>query len=248
MDPQDITSYYNQSVGLPGNKVLPLLSENMQAYYIEEGDADIFYVENLPSGPGRRLFLFRISSPFLIPAFSNNDAFSIVVSALVPCKIAILGKESLFGLFTGKPDYSTYLTELWFLRLSSALNRFGTMPLLNGISCMKGFKAEPSKNYGAANSMEVLWVRSSDLKPVYYNFLDPAPGSMPLLPVTSNLWLSLGSAIPKDIMRTGDIITDQDFFTSLFGFNGMVIPVLKKLYAGNSITEFAHVKDTYAFR
>ncbi|MEI8006636.1 MAG: NHLP bacteriocin export ABC transporter permease/ATPase subunit [Bacteroidota bacterium] len=248
MDPQDITSYYTQTVLLPGNKVLALLSEKMQAYYLEEGDADIFYVENLPSGPGRRLFLFRIPAPFMIPAFSNNDAFSMVICALLPCKIGILGEESLSGFFAGKPDYSTYLTELWFLRLSSALNRFGSMPLLNGISRMKGFIAEPSKSYGAANSTEVLWISSSGLKPVYYNFLAPVPDSLPLLPVTSNLWLSMGSAIPKDLLGTRDVISDPWFFTSLFGFNSMVIPVLKKLYAENSKTELAHVKDTYAFR
>ena len=248
MDPQDITSYYTQTVQLSGNKVLALLSEKMQAWYLEEGDADIFYVENLPSGPGRRLFLFRISSPFLIPAFSSNDAFSIVISALLPCKVGILGEESLSGLFAGKPDYSTYLTELWFLRLSSALNRFGTMPLLNGISCQKGFIAEPSKSYGAANPMEVLWINSSGLKPLYYNFMEAGTASLPLLPVTSNLWLSLGSALPKDVLGTRDVITDPGFFTSLFGFNSMVIPVLKKLYAENSKTELTHVKDTYAFR
>jgi len=132
MDGQNIASYYDQTVQLPGNKVLDLVSEKKKAFYLDEGEADVFYVENLPSGPGRRIFLFRVSSPFLIPSFNPEETFSVVISALISSRIGIIESEPLTRLFTERPDYSAKLTELWFLALNGALSSFGTKPFSDG--------------------------------------------------------------------------------------------------------------------
>jgi ATP-binding cassette subfamily C protein len=248
MEQQVISSFYTQTEQLVSNKVLSLNSDSPMVFYLEAGDADVFYVEKLPTGPGRRLFLFRVNAPFLIPCFKDSDSLSLVISALTNCTLGILDSGSLNKLVSANPDYATYLFEKWFLRISAGLNLFGTMPLMNGLTAMPAFSADPLKSYSASNPEEVLWIEAAGLKPLYYNFADPIACGLPLLPITSNLWMSFGAATQKPVLTTSQVIKNDKFQASLFGFNKLIITILKKLYATEQNVELAHVKDTYAFR
>ena len=44
MEQQVISSFYTRTEQLPSNKVLTLNSASPAAFYLEAGDADIFYV------------------------------------------------------------------------------------------------------------------------------------------------------------------------------------------------------------
>jgi len=248
MEQQAISSFYFRTGQLLSNKVLSLHSETSELFYLETGDADIFYVEKLPTGQGRRLFLFRISAPYLVPGFVENDSFSLVINALTNCTIGVLDSDSLNRLLASIPDYATYLIERWFLGISSGLNLFGTMPLMIGLTAMPVFSADPLKSYTASDPGDVLWIEAANLKPLYYNFADPGTCGLPFLPLTSNLWMSFGAAIQKPVLTTNQIIKNDNFQASLFGFNNLIVTILKKLYATEQNVELAHVKDTYAFR
>jgi NHLM bacteriocin system ABC transporter ATP-binding protein len=248
MDQQPISSYYNQAVQLSGNKVLSISSDKPGAFYLESGEADLFYVENLPSGPGRRLFLLRTTAPFLIPSFSPNDTFSLIISALSPSTIGILEESGLARFFSENPGDAAALTDQWMLNLSAGLNNFGTLPLLSGISAMPQFTPDAAKGYSAAGPSEVIWIESEGLKPRYFNFATPGPECPPLIPLTSNLWMKPGAAIPKQVFTTAQVIARPDFLPSLTGFNLLIIPILKRLHADLSKVELTHVRDTHSFR
>ncbi|MEI7981884.1 MAG: hypothetical protein WCI71_09525, partial [Bacteroidota bacterium] len=151
MEQQVITSFYTQTQHLVSNEILSLNYGSQTAFYLETGEADIFYVEKLPTGPGRRLFLFRISGPFLIPCFKDTNSLSLVICVLTNCTIGILDSGSMEKLIKSKPDYAICLIDNWFVKVSAGLNNFGTMPLLNGLIATPAFSADPLKNYGASN-------------------------------------------------------------------------------------------------
>lgn len=248
MEQQVISEYYTRTEQLPSNKGLSLQSGSGEAFYLESGDADVFYVEKLPTGQGRRLFLFRVNAPFLIPGFPDNDAFSLVINALTNCSVGIIDAASLKKLAQSNPAYASSLYDHWFLRISSGLNHFGMMSLLNGLAPAPSFTPEPEKRYSASGPADVLWVEAASLKPVYYGFADPAFASLPFLPFTSNLWLCFGVSAPKAILTTSQLISDDRFQLAVNGFNKVVIVILKKLYTEEQKVELDHVKDTFAFR
>ena len=70
------------------------------------------------------------------------------------------------------------------------------MPLMNGITAMPAFSADPLKSYSASNPGEVLWIEAAGLKPLYYNFADPMVFGLSFLPMTSNLWMKLWCICP----------------------------------------------------
>ncbi len=248
MEQQVISSFYTRTEQLPSNKVLTLNSASPAAFYLEAGDADIFYVEKLPTGPGRRLFLFRINAPFLIPGFKESDALSIIICALTNCTIGVLDSGSLNRLVSANPDYATFLFDKWLLRVSDGMNHFGTMPLLNGIKAAPVFSADPVKSYGASGPEEVLWVESAGLKPMYYNFADPLANGLTLLPLTSNLWMSFGATVQKTIYTTKQVVTNDLYLSQFFGFTELIITVLQNLYSDEQKVSLTHVDDSYAFR
>ena len=158
MEPQVISSFYTRTEQLPSNKVRSLHSEIPLAFYIETGDADIFYMENLPGGPGRRLFLLRISAPFLVPCFTENDSLSLVISALSNCTIGILDSGSLNRLLAANPDYARSLLEKWLAGISDVLDHFGIMPQISGKTAIPTFSADILKNYsGSDEKLLALW-------------------------------------------------------------------------------------------
>ncbi|MCX6250873.1 MAG: NHLP bacteriocin export ABC transporter permease/ATPase subunit [Bacteroidetes bacterium] len=248
MERQSISSFYASTEQLLSNKVLSLDSDTDQSFYLETGDADVFYIEKLPTGSGRRLFLFRVNAPFLVPGFPVNDSFSLVINALTNCTIGVLDSDSLSRLMASIPDYAIYLFEKWFITLSTGFNYFGTMPLLNGLSAMPVFSADPLKSYSASNSEEVLWIESAGLKPLYYDFADPIACDLQLLPLTSHLWMSFGATAQKPVLTTSEAIKNDTFLPSFFGFNKLIVTILHKLYKREQDVELAHVKATYAFR
>ena len=248
MEQQVISSFYTQTEQLPSNKVLSLNSGSPAAFYLEAGDADVFYVEKLPTGPGRRLFLLRVNAPFLIPGFKESDSLSIIICALTDCTVGVLDSGSLNKLVLANPDYTSYLFDKWFLRVSDGMNHFGTMPLLNGLTATPAFSADPLKNYGASGQEEVLWVESAGLKPMYYNFADPLANGLSLLPITSNLWICFGSAVQKTIYTTRQVITKDFFLSQFFGFNELIITFLQNLYSDEQKVSLEHVDDSYAYR
>ena len=248
MEQQLISSFYARTELLLSNRVLPIQSSESLAFFLEAGDADVFYVEKLSIGQGRRLFLCRINAQFLIPCFRDNDFFTLVINALTDCTVGIIDSESLNKLLVPKPDFTASLLEKWFLTVSAGLNHFGKMPLLNGLTKMQLFSADPQKSYNASNPDEVLWIEASGLKPLYYNFAAPLNFNVTLLPLTSNLWMSFGSTTQKTIFSTNHVIAKDEFQASLFGFNEMIITILRKLYTEEQELELTHVKDTYAFR
>jgi ATP-binding cassette subfamily C protein len=248
MEQQAISSFYSRTEQLLSNKVLSLHGDTTPAFYLEVGDADVFYIEKLPTGQGRRLFLFRVNAPFLVPGFQENDSFSLVINALTNCTIGVLDSDSLNKLIIANPDYAMYLFERWFLVISAGLNHLGTIPLMNGLMAMPAFLTDPLKSYSASHPEEVLWIDASGLKPLYYNFADPITCDMPLLPLTSNLWMSFGVAVQKPVLTTSQVLKNDNFLASLFGFNKLIVIILKKLYATEQKIELTHVKETYAFR
>lgn len=248
MEPRSISSFYTHTEQLPSNSVRSLHSDNNIAFYLEAGDADVFYTENLKEGQGRRLFLFRVNAPFLIPGFLKSDSVSLIISALNNCTVGILDPPALKRLIAENPDYCAELIDKWFLGMSGGLNHFGMMPLMNGIKAMPAFSADPMKSYGASNPADVLWIGSAGLKPLYYGFADPAAFSLSFLPMTSNLWMSFGASAEKAVLTTRQVITEAGFLSSWFGFNGIIIPVLKNLLTEDQIIALTHVKSTYAFR
>jgi len=248
MEQQDISSLYSRSEQLLSNKILSLHSTAPVAFYLETGEADVFYVEKLPIGLGRRLFLLRIKAPFLIPSFGENDAFSLVANALTDCQFGVLD-GTLFKQFVAvSTEFAVMLIEQWVLNISAGMNHFGTMPLLNGITAVSLFIPDPLKNYSVSNPVEVIWIDATGLKPRYYHFADPLACSVSWLPVTSNLWMNFGSAVEKQLFQTATVVANENFIESLFAFNQLVIPVLQKLYSEEQNLELVHVKDTYAFR
>jgi NHLM bacteriocin system ABC transporter ATP-binding protein len=248
MEQQMISSYYTRTEQLLSNKVLTLHSSIPVAFYLESGEADVFYVEKLSEGPGRRLFLFRLKAPFIIPCFDEGEAFTLIANALTDCVFGVLDVASLRQLNAADSGYAAMLFEQWLLRISEGMNQFGTMPLMNGIAPMPAFMPEPEKNYSTSNPSEVVWIEGSDLKPCYYNFAQPSASSISFLPLTSNLWMSFGAAVKKEIFSTSQVLQDKKFMDSIFAFNKLVIPVLQKLYTREQVEELDHVKDTYAFR
>ncbi len=248
MEQQAISLFYTQTEQLVSNKTLSLNAVSPVAFYLESGDADIFYVEKLPTGLGRRLFLLRVNGPFLIPCFKENDSISLIICALTNCTVGLLDKGSLNNLVKANPDYAAYLFEKWFLGISAGLNRFGTMPLLNGLTAMPSFSSDPGKSYSTSNHEEVLWIESDGLKPIYYNFSDPLAYGLSLLPITSNLWMSFGATVLKTIFTTRQIVENKLFLSNLFGINDLIINVLQNLYTKEQSGTLSHVKDTYAFR
>ena len=60
--------------------------------------------------------------------------------------------------------------------------------------------------------------------------------------------MSFGSTTQKTIFSTNHVIAKDEFQASLFGFNEMIITILRKLYTEEQELELTHVKDTYAFR
>lgn len=248
MEQQAISSFYTQAEELISNKTLCLNRDLPVAFYLEKGDADVFYVEKLPTGPGRRLFLFRVNAPFLIPSFKDCDSLSLSISALTNCTFGVLDFAALNSLVLAKPDYSTYLFDKWFISISAGLNHFGTMPLLNGITSVPEFSANPLKNYSASNPDEVLWIESAGLKPMYYNFFDPIAAGLSLLPLTSNLWMSFGASAQKTIFTTRQVVANQQFLHQFFNFNELIINILGNLYAEEQKVALSNVKETYSFR
>lgn len=248
MEQQTISSFYSQTVQLVSNQPLSLNSRSTVGFYLEEGDADVFYVEKLPTGPGRRLFLIRVNGPFLIPSFKENDSLSMVIYALTNCTIGVLNTDSLNSLVSANTDYASSLFDSWLIKVSSGLNQFGTMPLLNGLTAMPSFSADPLKSYSASNPDEVLWVEAMGLKPLYYHIADPLSLNIKFLPITSNLWMNFGVTTQRKIFLTRQIIADDQFLPQLFEFNNLIIIVLKNLYASEQKIELAQVKETYTYR
>jgi ATP-binding cassette subfamily C protein len=248
MEQQEISSFYTRVEHLVSNKTLSLKSDSGMAFYLESGDADIFYVETLPTGPGRRLFLFRVNGPFLIPGFSDSNSTSLIICALTNCTLGILDPGSLNKLAVANPGYATLLIDKWFLGISAGLNQFGTMPLLNGLAATTSFSADPLKSYSSSNPEEVLWIESAGLKPFYYNFADPLACGLELLPLTSNLWMRFGVSVQKSIFTTRQVIGNELFMSQVFLFNKLIINVVQQRFALEQEVNHAHVNDTYAFR
>jgi len=151
MEPQVISGFYTRAEQLPSNKVRSLHSDKPLAFYLETGEADVFYMENLPTGPGRRLFLFRITAPFLLPAFLPNDSITLELNALNNCILGILDPGSLNRLLSENPDYSRFLIDKWFFGISETLDNFGILPRMNGEISMPSFSSESLKTYSGSN-------------------------------------------------------------------------------------------------
>lgn len=248
MEQQVISSFYTHSRTLFSNKTFSLNDDSSVAFYIETGEADIFYVEKLPSGPGRRLFLTRVSAPFLIPSFKNNDTLSLVMCSLTDCTLGILNPDSQKKLLEANPDYASSLIDKWFLKFPEGMNNSGALPQLNGIKASTTFNAEPNKNYCTTNPEEVLWIESTDLKPIYCNLTDPKADGLILFPITSRLWINIGEVVQKRLLTTKEVILKEHFLAQLFGFNELLVSILKNLYAGEQQVALQNVGNTYAFR
>ena len=158
MEPQVISAFYTRTEQLPSNKVRSLHSDIPLAFYLEKGEADVFYMENLPTGPGRRLFLFRINAPYLLPGFVKAGSLTLVISALNNCIIGILDSGSLNRLLEENPVYTRFLIDKWCLGISEALDNFGMRPLLNRETAVPAFTADSLKSYRRTNEqLLALW-------------------------------------------------------------------------------------------
>ncbi len=151
MEPQAISGFYTSNEQLPSNKVRSLHSDKPLAFYLETGEADVFYMEKLPTGPGRRLFLFRITAPFLLPAFLTNDSITLVLSALNASTLGILDPGSMNRLLSENPDYARFLIDKWSIGISEALDNLGILSQLNGEISVTSFMAELLKKYSGSN-------------------------------------------------------------------------------------------------
>ena len=145
MEQQVISSLYTQTKKLFSNKTLSLNDASSVAFYIESGETDVFYVEKLSGGPGRRLFLFRVKGPFLIPSFKDNDTLSLILCSLTDCTIGVLNTESQKKLQQHNPDYFSSLIDQWFNSLSEGLSHFSTQPQFNIIEATASCKADPAQ-------------------------------------------------------------------------------------------------------
>ena len=171
-----------------------------------------------------------------------------VICALTACTVGMIDPGQLKELTASNPGYSTLLFDRWFLSISSGMNHFGMLPLLNGISATPSFSADPEKSYSASDPERVLWIESAGLKPLYYNYADPLRCGMVHLPLTSNLWMRLGATVQKPIYTTAQVLAGDSFVAGFFGFNELIVIVLQNLYTHDQQASLARVRDTHAFR
>lgn len=248
MVPQEISSYYSNSVQLPGNKVLSIQSEKPQAAYLESGEADLFYVKNLPSGAGRRVFLFRSEAPFMIPTFPQGKEFSIIISALSPCNFGLLDEQALSRFFSENSEYASQLTDNWLLNLSAAINQFGPMTSMIRTEAGSSFITAPDKYYSAGSATEVIWLESGELKPRYFDFAEQETARPAFFPLTLNLWMNPGGQATVHAFSTAEVLVKPDFNSALIDFNRIVTKILGRLYADLEKNELKDVKNTFSFR
>jgi hypothetical protein len=62
------------------------------------------------------------------------------------------------------------------------------------------------------------------------------------------LWINFSESSPKQLLTTKEIILKEQFLSQFFGFNNLLVSILRNLYAGEQKVALENVSNTYAFR
>ena len=215
-----------EPVAVAGNRPI-LLDDPGVAWYVTEGAVDVFVVEHadgeavssakhlLRAGEGRLVFGVGDKGPPLATVakgLPDTRLSRIAVSALIEHAAA---------------DELTAQVDEWLAAFASAvaaqINPRPQPDLLLDAANVGETREAQAASVLSARGGAVVWVAGTDGRPAFLGTEEPTDGGTGFVPVTSDTWLTLGSAARVDGLSSTDLLERDDLFGALNDFHALAL-------------------------
>lgn len=230
-------------------KIAPYTFYSLQSkepvfFQLEEGNgADLFYVEKLQDGTGRKLFLFRLEGPVTVASFPTAEKYDVVLSPQKPLLVCVSDPASAAA---DKSEQALRNIE-------------------NGITALAGFFSDTDRSpemqlisrettninagiFGADDRQSVLWISGIPTSVSLSGKEKVSDKLQSMLPLTGMMWYDISGAAAISVKDTSQLLASGNSSDVLHAFSALMSTQFEGRYQQAGAGKMKQVWSSYYFR